>query len=96
MKTELSKNINVSFDGEIVLENYTTRMGIVLDDEELFNFIHFIRQLPIGNKAGDKLKELYDRDFKLSCLEDGGVDNWEWYSESLKDYWGEEEEEYED
>lgn len=22
---------------------------------------------------------------KLTCLENGGVDNWEWYSEALKD-----------
>jgi hypothetical protein len=29
---------------------------------------------------------LVDRDFKLTCLENGGVDNWEWYSESLEDY----------
>lgn len=35
-------------------------------------------------------KKQYDRllkrDFKLECLEAGGVDNWEWYSESLEDY----------
>jgi hypothetical protein len=30
---------------------------------------------------------LLKRDFKLSCLEDGGVDNWEWYSESLEPYY---------
>lgn len=28
---------------------------------------------------------------KLSALEAGGVDNWEWYSESLKKYFKEEE-----
>lgn len=29
---------------------------------------------------------------KLAALEAGGVDNWEWYSESLKEFWEEEEE----
>jgi len=30
---------------------------------------------------------LTDRDFKLTCLENGGVDNWEWYDDSLSDYY---------
>ena len=29
---------------------------------------------------------LRKRDFKLTCLEAGGIDNWEMYSESLEDY----------
>ena len=40
----------------------------------------------------EKHAELLDRDAKLSALEAGGVDNWEWYGESLKDYWAEKEE----
>jgi len=28
---------------------------------------------------------------KLAALEAGGVDNWEWYGESLKDFWAEED-----
>lgn len=32
------------------------------------------------------LQRLNKRDFELQCLENGGVDNWEWYSESLKDF----------
>lgn len=35
-------------------------------------------------------KKEYDRlisdSFALQCLEAGGVDNWKWYSESLKDW----------
>ena len=31
-------------------------------------------------------EELLDRDRLLGALESGGVDNWEWYSESLKNY----------
>lgn len=30
--------------------------------------------------------ELLDRDDKLQALESGGVDDWEWYSESLNQY----------
>lgn len=30
---------------------------------------------------------LLDRDRKLTALENGGVDNWAWYSESLQDYY---------
>lgn len=33
-----------------------------------------------------ELERLQDRDYKLSCLEIGGVDNWEWYGESLSGY----------
>lgn len=36
-------------------------------------------------------EELMDRNRKLSALEAGGVDNWEWYSESLSRYYYEEE-----
>jgi hypothetical protein len=47
-------------------------------------------QITIPKKLYDKL---VDRDFKLACLERGGVDNWEWYGESLQPYWSEQEEE---
>jgi hypothetical protein len=36
---------------------------------------------------------LVDRDFKLTCLENGGVDNWEWYDEALEDYYASKEDE---
>ena len=29
---------------------------------------------------------LTDRDFKLTCLENGGVDNWDWYDSALEPY----------
>ncbi len=32
-------------------------------------------------------EELLDRDRKLTALEHGGVDNWEWYGESLAQYY---------
>lgn len=34
----------------------------------------------------EEYHDLLDRAFKLECLENGGVDNWEWYVESLKPY----------
>lgn len=36
-------------------------------------------------------EELLDRNRKLSALEAGGVDNWEWYGESLSQYYNDEE-----
>lgn len=40
--------------------------------------------------------ELVQRSEILAALEQGGVDNWEWYGQSLKDYFGEEEPDNED
>lgn len=34
----------------------------------------------------DELGELRKDQFKLRCLEGGGVDNWEWFDESLNDF----------
>lgn len=36
-------------------------------------------------KLEARLEFLERRDNELSALEAGGVDNWEWYSESLRD-----------
>ena len=38
-----------------------------------------------------ELERLADRDFKLSCLEGGGVDNWEGYDFAMEEYWKEDE-----
>ena len=37
----------------------------------------------------EEYEDLLDRDRKLSALEAGGVDNWEWYEESLSQYYNE-------
>lgn len=34
----------------------------------------------------ERFEELIDKERKLDALEAGGVDNWEWYGESLKEY----------
>lgn len=36
-------------------------------------------------KIAGKLIELDERDMILCALENGGVDNWDWYGDSLKD-----------
>ena len=36
--------------------------------------------------SAKRLKELERAEAKLNALEAGGVDNWEWYGESLKSY----------
>lgn len=43
----------------------------------------------------EEYESLKDDSFKLCCLEAGGLDNWEWYYDSLKDggYFTDEEEE---
>jgi hypothetical protein len=41
---------------------------------------------PLTTINVDELQQLKKDQFKLQCLENGGVDNWEWYSESLTDY----------
>lgn len=38
------------------------------------------------------ISNLENRDATLCALEAGGVDNWEWYGESIKDFFKEEEE----
>ena len=32
-------------------------------------------------------EELLDCELKLSALEQGGVDNWDWYGEAMSTYW---------
>lgn len=39
----------------------------------------------------EEYEDLLDRDRILSALEAGGVDNWEWYDESLSQYYSNEE-----
>lgn len=42
----------------------------------------------ISKKEYDKLTK---DSRKLRALEDGGVNNWEWYSEALKEFWAKED-----
>ncbi len=37
--------------------------------------------------------QLKRADRMLAALEVGGVDNWEWYSDSLQEFWAEEDDE---
>jgi len=38
------------------------------------------------NISNERLKELERAEAKLQALDAGGVDNWEWYSQSLEEY----------
>lgn len=38
-------------------------------------------------KAEAVIKQAEKDAFFIECLEAGGVDNWEWYSDSLEPYW---------
>jgi hypothetical protein len=61
-----------------------------LKRNELSNLEDLIRSLKDANPSQtvsmDELQRLRKRDFELQCLENGGVDNWEWYSESLEEF----------
>ena len=39
----------------------------------------------------DEHDQLLQRSRKLRALENGGVDNWEWYDEALTEYYDDEE-----
>lgn len=39
----------------------------------------------------ERYEELIDRELKLRCLENSGVDNWEWYDLAMEDYWEDKE-----
>lgn len=36
-------------------------------------------------------KKLLEDSDKLRCLENSGVDNWEWYDEAMKEFYAEDE-----
>lgn len=40
-------------------------------------------EVTISRKEYERLK---DRDRLLSCLEAGGVDNWDWYEEAIMEF----------
>jgi len=45
------------------------------------------------NITNERLKELEEIEFKMSCLERGGVDNWDNYSDALEPYFEAKEQE---
>jgi hypothetical protein len=34
----------------------------------------------------EEYKQLQSDSLKLQCLDEGGVDNWEWYGEAMREY----------
>lgn len=39
----------------------------------------------------EEYESLLEASLKLSCLENAGVDNWEWYGEALRELYGDED-----
>lgn len=35
----------------------------------------------------ERLSQLLKFEDQLGCLESGGVDNWDWYGDSLREHW---------
>ena len=86
---ELYSNLIVKTQKELnqKLEQFTYKLmnnlggnNIVISDDEEKTAI-----------TKEEYDELIKRDEMLSALEQGGVDNWEWYGESLSQYFGEED-----
>jgi len=58
--------------------------------DDITNWFDLLNNYELVSK--DRYYKMKKELFKLECLEAGGVDNWEWYSEALEPYWDEEDE----
>lgn len=91
IKEELTKNLYddlySSIKGEVIgqVREATTRLCNLIGGNSI--------KIEGSNRTISKreYEELVDRNRKLSALEAGGVDNWEWYGESLSQYYNVEE-----
>lgn len=72
---------------EIVIKDYDKLKSDIKELESQKNLIVVGSDVEIDYSEYEKLLK---RDEKLTALENGGVDNWEWYSESLKNYFEDE------
>lgn len=52
----------------------------------------YVEQLPPSHGVRQEYEGLLKDQMMLQALHMGGVDNWEWYGESLEPYWEWEEE----
>lgn len=57
--------------------------------QDLVEMVDIPETVTISKKVYDALQK--DSDF-LSCLRNAGVDNWEWYSEAVREMYGEDDE----
>lgn len=73
------------------VNDYTCIDGFVIDNELSDEEIEKIQKTEYKVITQEEYEELVDRDLKLSCLEMGGVDNWNWYGEAMSKYWEEKE-----
>lgn len=54
----------------------------------LISCLHYTDERKLMEKitiTKTRYNELLDSEFKLNCLENGGVSSWDWYDDSLKD-----------
>lgn len=85
--------IDLLLNGETI-ENAAKVSGIGdMKLADVLKTISEMEKIKDSNKtiSKEEYEDLLDRDRKLSALEAGGVDNWEWYGESLAQYYNEEE-----
>lgn len=72
---------------EIVIKDYDKLTSDIKELESQKNLIIVGSDVKIEYS---EYEQLLKRDEKLTALENGGVDNWEWYFESLKNYFEDE------
>lgn len=55
--------------------------------EHLYLYIPTAVADDVKKKAESVIAELEKKQFYIDCLHSGGVDNWDWYGDSLQPYW---------
>ena len=65
--------------------------GFVIDNELSEEELEKIQSKEYRVITEEEYQDLQDSELKLSCLEMGGVDNWNWYGEAMSKYWEEKE-----
>ncbi len=73
-------------DGSVIHADFIGECPQCFKSKSLFDKV--VKKYIINEK---ELKELIKDSCKLNALENGGVDNWEWYGEALEEYNDEEE-----
>lgn len=62
------------------------RISKIMKEASSMSTPHVPKPIETITITKEEYQYLTDRDFELSCLESGGVDNWSWYDESLQEY----------
>jgi len=81
---EQSKRSNMEILNLLVEKEFSGAGFLINIDNPYENYLMCYKKMYAVKK--DDYAHLLKRDFRLECLENGGVDNWEWYGESLNAY----------